>query len=69
MRGGSYLSSHDPRLHFGLGTLPLDDTGSETIPEIRVRWPGEGVATYHGLAPRRTWILQRGEDPRVEEVQ
>ena len=31
--GSSYLSSEDPRLHFGLG-----DAGS--VPEVRVRWPG-----------------------------
>jgi ASPIC and UnbV/FG-GAP-like repeat len=29
--GGSYLSSEDPRLHFGLG--------EETVREVRVRWP------------------------------
>ena len=28
---GSYLSSHDPRLHFGLGRA--------TIAAIEVRWP------------------------------
>ena len=31
--GSSYLSSEDPRLHFGLG-----NAGS--VPEVRVRWPG-----------------------------
>src|SRR6266498_947214 len=31
--GGSYLSSSDPRLHFGLGQ-------EATIAEIVVRWPG-----------------------------
>jgi hypothetical protein len=31
--GSSYLSSEDPRLHFGIG-----DAGS--VPEVRVRWPG-----------------------------
>ena len=31
--GSSYLSSEDPRLHFGLG-----DAGS--VPEVRVRWLG-----------------------------
>ena len=31
--GGSYLSSEDPRLHFGLG-------GASSVRELRVRWPG-----------------------------
>jgi hypothetical protein len=31
--GGSYLSSEDPRLHFGLG-------GATSVRELRVRWPG-----------------------------
>jgi hypothetical protein len=31
--GGSYLSSEDPRLHFGLGD-------AERVREVRVRWPG-----------------------------
>jgi hypothetical protein len=31
--GSSYLSSEDPRLHFGLG-------GASVLPEVRVRWPG-----------------------------
>jgi ASPIC and UnbV/FG-GAP-like repeat len=31
--GGSYLSSEDPRLHFGLG-------GASVVRELRVRWPG-----------------------------
>jgi hypothetical protein len=30
--GGSYLSSNDPRLHFGLGS-------ESTVSEITVRWP------------------------------
>jgi hypothetical protein len=31
--GGSYLSSEDPRLHFGLGRASI-------VREVRVRWPG-----------------------------
>jgi ASPIC and UnbV/FG-GAP-like repeat len=31
--GSSYLSSEDPRIHFGLG-------GAASVPELRVRWPG-----------------------------
>jgi hypothetical protein len=31
--GSSYLSSEDPRLHFGLGD-------AESVAELLVRWPG-----------------------------
>ncbi|HSL34866.1 MAG TPA: CRTAC1 family protein, partial [Candidatus Limnocylindrales bacterium] len=31
--GGSYLSTEDSRLHFGLG-------GARVVPQLRVRWPG-----------------------------
>ena len=31
--GSSYLSSEDPRPHFGLGSV-------ETVPSVTVRWPG-----------------------------
>jgi ASPIC and UnbV/FG-GAP-like repeat len=33
--GSSYLSSEDPRLHFGLGD-------ARVVPEVVVRWPGGG---------------------------
>jgi hypothetical protein len=36
MAGSSYLSSEDPRAHFGLG-------GADGVVEIRVRWPGGAV--------------------------
>lgn len=32
MAGSSYLSSEDPRCHFGLG-------GLASVPEVRIRWP------------------------------
>jgi hypothetical protein len=36
--GGSYLSSNDPRLHFGLG--------SATEASIEVTWPGGGTQDF-----------------------
>ena len=35
--GSSYLSSEDPRPHFGLGSV-------ETVPSVVVRWPGGNSA-------------------------
>ena len=51
--GSSYLTSSDPRLHFGLGTV-------ETIDRVTLRWPDGQVDTwtdlaidrYHRLSPR-----------------
>ena len=40
--GGSYLSSHDPRLHFGLGA-------AETV-SVTVRWPDGSVIKREDLA-------------------
>ena len=41
--GGSYLSSNDPRLYFGLGD-------NERVDEIEVRWP-TGLTEAYGAAP------------------
>ena len=40
--GGSYLSSHDPRLHFGLGAA--------TRVDLEVRWPGGTVQALSDVA-------------------
>jgi len=40
--GSSYLSSHDPRLHFGLGAA--------TKVDLEVRWPGGRVQTLSDVA-------------------
>ena len=39
LSGGSYLSSHDPRLHFGLGDA--------THADVEVHWP-DGEISHHG---------------------
>jgi hypothetical protein len=50
--GGSYLSSNDPRLHFGLG--------SASQAEIEVTWPGGGTEKFRGApANHQTDIRQR----------
>jgi ASPIC and UnbV/FG-GAP-like repeat len=41
--GSSYLSSEDPRVHFGLG-------GATKVRELVVRWPGGGTTRLTGVA-------------------
>jgi enediyne biosynthesis protein E4 len=41
--GSSYLSSEDPRIHFGLG-------GATKLRELVVRWPGGGETRLTGVA-------------------
>jgi hypothetical protein len=50
---GSYLSSSDPRVLFGLGE-------SADFERIVVRWPDGLVEEWHGLAPDRYHELCRG---------
>jgi hypothetical protein len=45
--GGSYLSSHDKRLIFGLGNSAPQDVNAE------IHWPGGSVQTVTGLAVNR----------------
>jgi enediyne biosynthesis protein E4 len=52
--GASYLSQHDPRLHFGLG----DDA---TYQRIEVQWPGGARETFPGGAANRIVVLRQGE--------
>ena len=40
--GSSYLSSEDPRLHFGLGD-------AKAVQSLTVRYPGGGVTRMHGV--------------------
>jgi hypothetical protein len=44
--GGSYLSSEDPRLHFGLG-------GAELVRELTIRYPGGRVTRLANVAADR----------------
>ncbi len=55
-----YQSSHDPRVHFGLG-------GASRIESLEIVWPGGVVERLDPLDADRTWILHRGERPRAEK--
>jgi hypothetical protein len=57
--GQSYLSSGDPRAHFGLGA-------SDRVEEIRVDWPDGSAERFEGGAVDRVVKLNRGEGRRIE---
>ncbi len=50
----SYLSSSDPRAHFGLGAAAAPVT-------VAVRWPDGREETFGGVAVDRAIVLRRGE--------
>ena len=52
-RGGSYLSSHDPRVHFGLGV-------STRVDEVEIRWPSGVVQQFESV--------EAGQILTVEEI-
>jgi hypothetical protein len=58
--GGSYLSSHDPRLHIGMGSY-------REIDELKLRWPGGGLQRLTKLAAGNLYVVseERGIDPRL----
>jgi hypothetical protein len=49
--GGSYLSSGDLRVHFGLGasTGPVD---------VTIHWPSGTTQTVEGITPRRLVVIE-----------
>jgi ASPIC and UnbV/FG-GAP-like repeat len=49
--GGSYLSSEDPRCHFGLG-------GARSIRELVVRWPGGQETTIEDVAANQILLVE-----------
>jgi hypothetical protein len=51
--GGSYLSSNDPRLHFGLGS-------ATSIDSIEVRWPSGKVEQFSSAGIDRILTLTEG---------
>ncbi len=56
--GGSYLSSSDPRLLFGLG--PAGPVG-----RLTVRWPWGGTEVWDGLEAGAYWEVREGhQEPR-----
>ncbi len=52
--GGSYQSSSDLRLHFGLGK-------AERIASVEVRWPSGIRSEYHHIGVDRAYHLREGE--------
>jgi thioredoxin-like negative regulator of GroEL len=52
--GGSYLSSGDPRLHFGLGT-------AKWIEHLEVQWPSGRVDRHHRLPADTAYLLREGD--------
>ena len=62
--GSSYLSSEDPRVHFGLG-------GATTVRELVVRFPDGGVTRLAGVAADRVIDVKRPASsvPAVTEPQ
>lgn len=50
--GGSYLSSHDPRVHLGLGIAAAVD--------LRVSWPSGRVQEFRAVATNRAYHLREG---------
>ena len=49
--GSSYLSSEDPRVHFGLG-------GADRVTKVTVEWPGGGTTTYDDVAADQLLIVE-----------
>ena len=58
--GQSYLSSHDPRAHFGLGA-------AARVEGIRVHWPDGRVEDFEGRPADQAVVLCKGDGERVEE--
>jgi hypothetical protein len=53
----SYLSSHEPRLHVGLGRARRVDC-------LEIRWPDGTTETYRDLAADRYLTVEEGREPR-----
>jgi hypothetical protein len=52
--GGSYLSSNDPRLHFGLGA-------EATMNEVEIRWPSGMVEVMNNIPADFIYTIVEGE--------
>lgn len=52
--GGSFASSNDPRLHFGLGT-------AQTIDEIQVSWPSGKVSRLTNVAANQVLKIEEAK--------
>ena len=54
LSGGSYLSQHDLRLHFGLG-------GHERVDRAEILWPDGKKETLTNLAADRFYVVREGD--------
>jgi hypothetical protein len=54
--GGSYLSSGDTRLHFGLGTAARVD-------QLTIRWPDASVQSFTDLPVNQHYRVVKGSPP------
>jgi hypothetical protein len=54
MSGGSYLSQHDLRIHFGLGSHPKVD-------QVEIQWPGGKREVLTNLAADQFYVVREGE--------
>ena len=54
MSGGSFLSTNDPRLHFGLGT-------AETIELVEIHWPSGAIEKVHLPAVDKVYTVEEGK--------
>jgi enediyne biosynthesis protein E4 len=52
--GGSYLSSNDQRLHFGLGA-------ATTMKQVKIEWPSGAAEELHDVAADKLYTLVEGE--------
>jgi hypothetical protein len=54
LSGGSYLSQHDLRIHFGLGK-------HERVDQAEVLWPDGKKETLTNLAADRFYVVREGQ--------
>ena len=52
--GGSYLSSNDQRLHFGLGAVA-------TMKQVKIEWPSGATEELHDVAADNLYTVVEGE--------
>ena len=56
--GQSYLSSGDPRAHFGLGHV-------ERVDGVRIDWPDGRAEQFPGMPADRVITLSRGQGRKI----
>ncbi len=54
LSGGSYLSQHDLRIHFGLGN-------HTSLDQAEILWPNGKTETLANLAADRYYVVREGE--------